>query len=406
MASYRDHSSDMISSLDSRMQHLEYDRTSHGRQVQRLADDHVVAQRHMQAVDNRELAFEKHVRELEMSFGRRLEELEQSYEKRFSVLEAEYEVRLRQLDYSYEVRFQEHESDQETILEYHLQQLDIAREGIETPHRQERKSVSPVRPAEDLSETEAIVRKRPRQEPEIEKTPILDLPMPKFQFRGLKPVELHACLPRVLFLIDPENNSISDGSDFTAGLTSRFKKIFSIIIDEDDEYVQSRLVRLNESPNRTSISSLRRCLFGWLNNLMGSVWTKEYPRLYACRSCVNMQRLCMIVVQGRIVILPLHPLLRVRAIGDQGSGDKGHLGNTYRVDATSVPSIDLGYWFAGRPRLTTHPPYDAQIWANNAEREKNERVKKHTMNMKARGKAGALELSMVNMPTDEDDDDV
>lgn len=389
----------MISSLESRMQGLEYDRTSHGRHVKRLEDDQTVTQRHLRDVDERGLAFEKHVRELERSFESRLQELEKSYEKRFSVLEAEYEVRLRQLDYSYEVRFQANESEQETLLQYHLQQLDIAREGIKTPRRSRNHS------AGDLSETE-VIHKTPRQEPEVENIPILDLPMPKFRFLGLKPVELHHRLPRVQFLVDPENNSISDGSDFPAGLISRLKKILSINFDEDDEYVQSRLSRLNESPNRTSIASLRRCLFGWVNNLMGSVWTKDFPRLYACRSCVNMQRLCMIVVQERIILLPLHPLLRVKAVVDQGQGDRGHLGSTPRVEATSVPSTDLGYWFAGRTRLTTHPPYDAQIWANYAEREKNERVRKHTMNMKAREKAGALELSMLNMPTDEDDDDL
>lgn len=63
-----------------------------------------------------------------------------------------------------------------------------------------------------------------------------------------------------------------------------------------------------------------RCLFKWLQKQTKSVWTKEKPGSYACKSCVNTHRLCMSIAQRQVYVLPLHPHLRVPSGGEQASG--------------------------------------------------------------------------------------
>lgn len=67
--------------------------------------------------------------------------------------------------------------------------------------------------------------------------------------------------------------------------------------------------------------TIKSYISAYLKDSTSTVWTKEHPRFYACRSCVNTQRLCRIAVGSLIFVLPLHPALRDLTLmqGDEGS---------------------------------------------------------------------------------------
>jgi hypothetical protein len=96
-----------------------------------------------------------------------------------------------------------------------------------------------------------------------------------------------------------------------------------------------------------------------------SVWTKEHPQFYACRNCVNTQRLCMGILQGRILVLPLRPLLRASE-SDLEAADEISMNGSIDDGDAAVRPTELGYWIPAKRNLTRAVPYrKLDIWTAN-----------------------------------------
>jgi hypothetical protein len=201
-------------------------------------------------------------------------------------------------------------------------------------------SVRDHQPAADSSttspETEIIsVRSTPdasERGQEVERASALDT-------AELDSVKLHPMLPSVLFIADPENNKTSDGLDFPLKLISALRSILKDTLSA--ETIDA--TKLAKVRNMTG-SIKGRCLYRYLkipDDRKRCVWTKEHEQQYACRTCVNMQRLCMRITGGQILVLPLHPLLKT---------------------FVTLPT-ELEYWVAARGMSTMKAPYNVDIWS-------------------------------------------
>ena len=60
-----------------------------------------------------------------------------------------------------------------------------------------------------------------------------------------------------------------------------------------------------------------------------TIWTAKHPMSLACKSCTNVQRPCMRIKEGRLLVLPLPTLIRWK--------------DTPHADEPVGPQ-DLGYW--------------------------------------------------------------
>jgi hypothetical protein len=129
-----------------------------------------------------------------------------------------------------------------------------------------------------------------------------------FTTADLNTISLHPMLPSVLFMVDPESSKTSDGSDFPLKLLSSLRSIVKDIM-ADEMIDETKLARVQQMPG----SIKGRCLHRYLQKSHASqnkcVWTKKHEQSYACRTCVNKQRVCMSLKDGQTLVLPLHPVL-------------------------------------------------------------------------------------------------
>jgi hypothetical protein len=164
----------------------------------------------------------------------------------------------------------------------------------------------------------------------------------------LDPITLHPMLPKLSFVIDPVREKLSDGFEFPLSMLSSLRSILAKMV-AGDSVSANKLAQLRNASS-IALSVKRRCLFRYLkksDDRRRCVWTKEHERFYACRTCVNKQRLCMRTTEGQILVLPLHPLFRT--IG--------------RHDGSDTLPTELEYWIAARGISTAKAPYNADIWA-------------------------------------------
>lgn len=185
---------------------------------------------------------------------------------------------------------------------------------------------------------------------------------------GLAPIKLHGLMPSVFFLIEPDGSKVSDSSEFPLKMISVFRSIFKKMVDVATDKEGLETLREAFSTASALESTSKACLY--LHHRRGkahhnSIWTKEHPRSYACRACVNKQRLCMSIVENKVFVLPLHPLLRAGR-NDSDRADTEMMDDSILdvVDA-DVCSTEVGYWVAAKARLTHHAPFNtahADIW--------------------------------------------
>jgi hypothetical protein len=152
----------------------------------------------------------------------------------------------------------------------------------------------------------------------------------------LDPITLHPMLPKLSFVIDPVREKLSDGFEFPLSMLSSLRSILAKMV-AGDSVSANKLAQLRNASS-IALSVKRRCLFRYLkksDDRRRCVWTKEHERFYACRTCVNKQRLCMRTTEGQILVLPLHPLFRT--IG--------------RHDGSDTLPTELEYWIAARGTL-------------------------------------------------------
>lgn len=179
----------------------------------------------------------------------------------------------------------------------------------------------------------------PERDQEVKNTSV------SFTTPALDATKLHPMLPSVLFIIDPESKAIADGSDFPLSMLSSVRSILTKTV-ADGSVSADKLAQLRNASS-TSFSIKSRCLYRYLNrdDRRSCVWTREHAQCYACRTCVNKQRLCMSLKEGQTYVLPLHPLLRIRS------------------DGSETRSTELEYWVAAKGMSTAKPPYNVDIWS-------------------------------------------
>lgn len=179
----------------------------------------------------------------------------------------------------------------------------------------------------------------------------------------LEPTTLHSMLPKLLFVLNPVGNVLSDGSEFPLSMISSLRSILAETLD--DEYVEARQIRRLNIVARNPFTTQQKCLYRHLQTLTSgvggkSVWTKQHQHLYACRTCVNKRRLCITIARGQLLMLPLHPLFRIVSRDDKVlSGDTSSSCNS----GTEVLPTELQYWVVARDMLTKYAPYNADIWS-------------------------------------------
>ena len=197
----------------------------------------------------------------------------------------------------------------------------------------------------------------------------------------LDPVTLHPMLPKLLFVLEPVRNKLSDGSEFPLSMISSFRSILAEMVGDEDVDTR-RIARLN-SVAGNAFTTKDKCLYRHLqkSSLSGgakTVWTKEHRYLYACRTCVNKQRLCITITKGQLLVLPLHPLFRKFSGSDRLSDEPLHpllrpprienrrsdeqIPDTNKPNQDALPT-ELQYWVVARPWLTRFAPYNAEIWS-------------------------------------------
>jgi hypothetical protein len=174
-----------------------------------------------------------------------------------------------------------------------------------------------------------------------------------------------------MFLIEPEGEKLVDGSTFSHAIVSALRSAVTTKLDDHTDKTRleaiCRALRAGIAIGFTEV----KCLYARLRHRTGgesSVWTKEHPQLYACRSCVNTQRLCMGIVQGMILVLPLHPLLRA-SDSDPEAADEGWMDGSIVDDGDAgVRPTEMGYWISAKRHLTRLIPYNKlDIWTDPRE---------------------------------------
>lgn len=197
----------------------------------------------------------------------------------------------------------------------------------------------------------------------------------------LDPVILHPMLPKLLFVLNPVVNVLSDGSEFPLSMLSSFRSILAEMLDDEDVDT-GQIARLNNVAGN-AFTTKEKCLYRYLQKSILSggaktVWTKEHRCLYACRTCVNKQRLCITIVKGQLLVLPLHPLFRTFRGDDRLSDEPlrpllGNIRGDYRLSDEQMSSTgkatpdaiptELQYWVVARAWLARSAPYNADIWS-------------------------------------------
>lgn len=185
-----------------------------------------------------------------------------------------------------------------------------------------------------------------------------------FETEGLEHLKLHPALPGVLFVIEPATSKLSDDSEFPLSLLSSLRSITAQNM-ADERIVAKRFDNL-QSNNSTGnpFTAKDKCHFRYLENHAQSgretVWTKEHQHFYACKACVNKQRLCISIEQGQAIALPLHPVFRV-APTDHGPVNKEALGAANNLNGKVRPD-ELHYWIAATAMATKHLPHNIDFW--------------------------------------------
>lgn len=149
-------------------------------------------------------------------------------------------------------------------------------------------------------------------------------------------------------------------------IISTFRTILAEMLTDHVDGMRLRTIRQATSTASTMVATDNRCLYMYLrygNCGNKSTWTREHRRLYACKTCVNKQRLCMIDSQDQIIVLPLHPLLRAGNSDPEVADEMLDHSLPDMVDADVRPT-ELGYWVASQSNSTIRSPYNrADIWA-------------------------------------------
>lgn len=157
---------------------------------------------------------------------------------------------------------------------------------------------------------------------------------------ALDPVNLHPLLPSMMFMVDPETNKTSGGSEFPLKLISSLGSNLKDLM-ADEMIDTTKLAKLQKMTG----SIKGRCLHRYLQKSRTchnkSIWTKEHEQFYACRTCVNKQRVCMSLTDGQVLVLPLHPVLKALSRGD---------------GIAPLPS-ELQYWISAK-----RAPHYIDIW--------------------------------------------
>jgi hypothetical protein len=180
------------------------------------------------------------------------------------------------------------------------------------------------------------------------------------------PLKLHRLMLGVLFLVEPEGMELFDSSQFSHDVLSSFRSTLTTMLDEHVDKTRLEELRRAHRTGSGMMPKGDRCLYTQLRHAQSAndnVWTREHPHMYACKTCVNTQRLCMSVVQDEILALPLHPLLRTGA-SNQGAADDDLVdGSVDQDDDFDVRPTDLGYWIPTKNNSTRAVPYNRlDIW--------------------------------------------
>lgn len=243
-------------------------------------------------------------------------------------------------------RLDKTESDK-AVLEYRLEALEKHQDHRRTAHS----SASP-----ETAITSA------RSTPNTTATSQGSQPVCAFDAVDLDPFKLHPSLPSILFVVDPETSKLSDDSDFSLNLLSSLRAILADSMAEEKIAAKRLEVLLDSNP----FTANEKCLFRYLEKSAESgrktVWTKEHEHFYACKACVNKQRLCMTVSQGQMLVLPLHPLFRAT------SNEPSPLNWKWSEGADSNGKIrpgELQYWIAAKSSVTRHLPHGHDVWSGS-----------------------------------------
>jgi hypothetical protein len=150
------------------------------------------------------------------------------------------------------------------------------------------------------------------------------------------PVRLHERLQTVAFsdtpghVVDVPQNVVDEISALLAPMMRTVTK-------------HKRLEALSNIAQRALY--VKSCVYNYLKDSSSTIWTKEHPRFYACQSCANTQRPCMVAVGSIVFVLPLHPALR------EPEDDE----DEEMLDRLSVadPHVGVDLWIARRQIRTT-----------------------------------------------------
>jgi len=109
-----------------------------------------------------------------------------------------------------------------------------------------------------------------------------------------------------------EKGTLSDGSEYPLSMISSLRSLLKDSL-ADSGIGSDKLAKL-QSVRAKGLSTEAKCLHRYLqksrNSQNKSVWVKDHEHSYACRACVNKQRLCISITQGQMLVLPLRPLFR------------------------------------------------------------------------------------------------
>lgn len=129
-------------------------------------------------------------------------------------------------------------------------------------------------------------------------------PSPKFPDKAslqVTPVRLHAKFKTVAFSDAP----------------GHVVEVSQAVVDKVSQLVADMMASVTLSGRLDNVGNLSKgalniksCVYAYLKNATTPVWTKEHPRFYACKTCANTQRPCMVAVGDVVFVLPLHPALR------------------------------------------------------------------------------------------------
>jgi hypothetical protein len=166
---------------------------------------------------------------------------------------------------------------------------------------------------------------------------------------GLLPIKLYVLMPGVLFLLEPTGNRVSDGSDFPPTLPSTFRVVFTAMLVKHRNKTHLEALRRASSRASFALSMEERCLYTFLRKGKSggsspTLWTRYHAGRYACKTCINMQRLCMIIRYNKIFVLPMHSLLgQGNTNGGTADEEMPQDENADVVDADVSPTKP-GYW--------------------------------------------------------------